>query len=184
MFDDDFSVGCGFFDQAFEAGGSGLAVFVVGCDDGPLFHALGFDSIDQHAGLHEGAGANAVGVGIAGAHGDGVGQRFRGDKERLFLVGKVGHGEADIRQEGADQHGHAFAGDEFFCHADGIAWSGTVITDDKLKFAAAEYAALGVDFIEGEIEAVAIRHGEGGHAAIAVELTDFDRGLLCRSGCG
>ena len=60
-----------------------------------------------------------------------------------------------------------------------------VVAEHDLQLAPAEHAALGVDLVLRQLHAVAIGHGEGGHAAVGVELADLD-GLALRhrrAGC-
>ena len=115
------------FDETLEHFGGRLAVFVVGRDDGPALGARGLRLLDQHADLHEIVGTDAEGVAVALRHRDGVGERLGGDVDDLLLVGVIRHGDADIRQERAEQQRHALAGDELVGDSGGIAGGASVI---------------------------------------------------------
>ena len=60
---------------------------------------------------------------------------------------------------------------------------GLVVAEDDLDLAA-EHAALGVDLLDGHLDADAVRAGEGrADAAVGVDVADLDR-RLGRDGAG
>jgi hypothetical protein len=175
----ELHVGLRSLEQLLEGCHGRLAVFVVGVHDGPaLLLELGGLG-HQHGGLHVGAGAQAEGVLVAALPGDLVGQRFAGKEEELLLLGKVGHGQAGVRQEGAGEHVDLFARDEFFGHAHGVAGVGVVVARDQLDLLAVD-AARGIDFIDGEFHPLLVGLEEGRLRLVAVDLTDLDDALRLR----
>ncbi len=101
---DKFDVRLCRFQQSFEGCYGGLTVFVVGVHQSPtLLLQLGRFR-HQHGGLHIGTRTQTVGVLVAAAPDDLVGQRLAGEEEELLLLGKVGHGQTGVGQEGAHQH--------------------------------------------------------------------------------
>ena len=102
----------------------------------------------------------------------------------FFWLAKSATAEADVGEEGAGQEGDVLARQQLLGDAHRIARRGAVVAEHDLHLAPAEHAALGVDLVLRQLHAVAIGHGERGHAAVGVELADLDGlGLACAA-CG
>ena len=83
-----------------------------------------------------------------------------------------------MRQEGAGDHGDAFARNQFFGHPHGFARIGAVVAGDHFQFLA-EYAALRIDFLNRHFPTLLVGIEEGRLRLVAVELADLD-GVLRR----
>ena len=172
---------CG-FEQGLEGGDRRLAIFIVGVDHGPAFF-LQLDGLGhQHGRLHIGAGAQTEGVGVAALPGELVGQGLAGQEKGFLLLGKVGHGQAGVGQEGAGEHIDFFARDQLFGHPHRIARVGVVVAGDEFILFTHETTG-GIDLVNGQLHAFFVGLQKSGLRFVAVELTDLD-GILGLRGHG
>src|SRR5690606_672701 len=92
-----------------------------------------------------------------------------------------------VRQEGAEEQIDLLARDELLGHAHRIAGVAVVVAGDDLDLAS-EQPPGGVDLLERELPALAVRLVEGRLRLVAVQLADADRRLrllrVCACGYG
>ena len=141
--------------ELLERGDRRLAVLVVGIDQCPAFLAELDGLFDQHRCLHVGRGAQPEGVLVAAFPDDLVGQRLRGDKGNLALLGKVGDRKADVREERAGQQHHTLAAHEFLGCPHRVARCAVVVARDDREGPAVDPAGL-VNLFDGKLPALAI----------------------------
>jgi len=111
-----------------------------------------------------------------------VGQRFPGQEKSFFLLGKVGHGQTGVGQEGACQHIDFFTRDQLFGHAHRITRVGVVVARDQLEFLA-HHATGRIDLFNGQLHALFVGLQESGLGFVAVEFPDLE-GVLGLRGHG
>ena len=175
LFADPFDIGAFFGQQFLEGRHRRFSVFIIGRHGGPALGRKLGRLLRQHGRLHVGSGAQAEGVTVALGPGDGVAQGFGGDEKHLVPAGEIGDRQTDVGEEGAGQQHHLLAAHQLLGEAHGVAGLAPVVARDHLE-RPAENAALGVDLVQRQLPAVAIRHGEGGQRpGVAVELADPDR---------
>ena len=102
------------------------------------------------------------------------GERLRRHEHDLVLLGPVGDGEADIRQERARDEGDLLRLDQVLRLLDGLGRLALVVAEDHLELAT-EDTAPGIDLLDGHLGAQLVGSGEGGpDAAIGIDLADLD----------
>ena len=170
------------FEQGLESGDCRLTVFIVGVDHGPALF-LQLDRLwHQHGRLHIGAWAQTEGVGVAALPSELVGQGFAGQEKGFLLLGKVGHGQAGVGQEGAGEHIDFFARDQLFGHPHRIARVGVVVAGDEFILFTHETTG-GIDLVNGQLHAFFVGLQKSRLRFVAVDLTDLD-GVLGLGGHG
>ena len=98
------------------------------------------------------------------------------------MLGKVGQGQADVRQEGAGQDIDFFTREQLFGGTHGFAGVGVVVTDDQLELFAVD-AACSIDLFNGQVHAFFVGLEESGLGFVAVDLADLDDALRMRQRC-
>ena len=177
----ELHIGLSCFEQLLERRHGGLAVFVVRVHHRPALF-LELDGLGhQHRGLHVGAGTQAVGVAVAAAPDDLVGQRLAGQVEKLLLLGEVGQRQPGVRQERTRQHIDLFTRNQLFCGPHGVAGAAVVVAYEQLDFLAVD-ATTGVQLLHRQLHAFFVRLQECGLRLVAVDLTNPDRALRVRGG--
>ncbi len=171
---DELDVRLRVLEQLLEGGGGGLAVFVIGIDDGPALALRRLRRRQQHRHLHVGGGAQAEGVAVAVRPGELVGERLGGEEEHLALAGEARHRQPDMRQEGAGEQVHLLARHQVLGDADGVARIAAVVARDQLQRPPVDAAGV-VDLLHRQLHALAVGIEEGGLGLVAVELADADR---------
>ena len=167
--------------QRLEHADGGLAVFIVRRDGGPALGRKLGGLLRQHRRLHVVRRPQAEGVAIALRHRDRVGQGLGGEEEDFLLLGEIADGKADMREEGAGQHDHLVAGDEFVGGRHGIGGLAVVVLGNHHQLLAVD-AAGGVDLLDRELPALAVGLGERRQRRVAIDLADLD--LVLRDGAG
>ena len=102
-------------------------------------------------------------------------ERLGGDEQHLLLLREVGHGEADVGEEGAGEQRHALARDQLVGERHGVRGLAAVVAREHLERPAADHAARGVDLLDRELPALLVGEREGRKARVAVDLADPDR---------
>ncbi len=184
LFGDEFDVGLERLHHGLERGHGGLAVFVIGIDDGPALLAQGERLGGQRRHVHPGGGTQAVSIAVAFLPGDLVGQRLGGQEEHLLLLGEVGQCETRVGKKAAEQQLDFFARQQLLRGADRVAGVAVIVARDDLKLSA-QHAARGVDFFKRQLPTLLVRAQKGGNGLVAVDLADADgRFLVFRGGGG
>jgi len=110
-----------------------------------------------------------------------VGQRFAGNEQFAALLSEIAQREADIGEESAGQQIDLLLVHQFAGQPDRVLRPPGVVAADHLE-RPAEHAAGGIDLLDGQLPAVAIRQGERRHRGVGVDLADPDR--CCLGGAG
>ena len=106
--------------------------------------------------------------------GQGFRQRLGGDEHHLVLLGPVGDREPDVREKGARDEGDLLRLDQLLGVLHGFRRLALVVAEEHLELAP-EDTALGVDLLDGHLDAGLVRPREGrADAAVGVDLADLD----------
>ena len=167
-------------EQLLESGYGRLAILIVGVHHSPALF-LELDGFwHQHGCLHVGARAQAVGVFVAAAPDDFVGQRFTCQEKEFLLFGEIGDCQAGVGQESTGQHINLLTRNQLFGHPHRVARVGVVVARDQLDLFTVDTARR-VDFFHRQVHAFLVRLQKGGLGLVAVELADFDHALRMRA---
>ena len=162
--------------QLLEYGDGRLTVLIVRRNRGPTLGRQLRRRLGEHCRLHVIGGSQTERIAISLRPGDRIRQRLGRQEEHLLLVGKVAHGQADVRQERARQHGDFLARHQFVRGGQCLGRLAAVVLRDHDQLLAV-YAAGRVDFLQRELPALAVGLGEGRQQRVAVDLADLDFAL-------
>ena len=177
MLADDLHVGLLLLQPIAEGLPRALAVLVVGADRRPLDVLHLGRLLGEHAPLLVRVGPQADDVVMPLRPRQRFRERLRRDEHDLVLLGPVGDGETDVRQERAGDQRDLLGLHQILGLLDRLRRLALVVAEDHLELPA-EDASLGIDLLDGHLGAELVRAGERRpDAAVRIDLADLDRRL-------